>query len=142
MKGMRAMLEKYGFAHHWNRPAQFVLASSTSLSFAHLDCKRSLSGLALTRIVTEGEWTARVAEAVDALEERDHRQRALDGTSESWKRYQRVSNWGTVSEEAAVFIGEVGRLGARVFERYLDDRSDGEGRRRGVCRSLKRSGLP
>jgi len=104
MKGTRATLEKYGFAHHWNRPA-------------------------LTRIVTEVEWKARVAEAVDALEERDRRQRALAGTSESWKRYQRVRNWGRVSEEAAVFSGEVGRLGARVFERYLDDRSDGEGRR-------------
>ena len=104
MKGTRATLEKYGFAHHWNRPA-------------------------LTRIVTEVEWKARVAEAVDALEERDRRQRALAGTSESWKRYQRVRSWGRVSEEAAVFNGEVGRLGAHVFERYLDDRSDGEGRR-------------
>ena len=104
MKSIRDTLEKYGLAHHWTRQA-------------------------LTRMTSEDQWKVQVAEAVDMVEERERRERGLASDSETWHRYQRVKNWAEVNEETAVFSGEIGRLAARVFEKYLDDRSDGEGRR-------------
>ena len=104
MKSIQDTLEKYGLAHHSTRPA-------------------------LTRMTSEDQWKVQVAEAVDMVQERERMERGLASDSETWHRYQRVKNWAEVNEETAVFSGEIGRLGARVFEKYLDDRSDGEGRR-------------
>ena len=43
------------------------------------------------------------------------------GGMKSMGRYGRTKNWERVDEDHAEFTGEVGRWGALVCERYLDD---------------------
>lgn len=49
--------------------------------------------------------------------ERDERMRTMT----SMQVYNQVKNWATTSKDKAEFTGEIGKLGALVCERYLDD---------------------
>ena len=56
--------------------------------------------------------------------------------SETLHRHDRIKSWKKVERDAAVLSGEVGRRGARVIERYLDDRISDQGRRlKMMCRA-------
>ena len=109
MSGTRDMLESHGLREVWHDPA------STG---------------------DKKEWKERVAEAVEEREGVEREKRFEQMTSEASKRYERVKGWGLVTEETAAFSGEVGRRGARVHEKYLDDHCEPVGRKlKMLCRA-------
>jgi exonuclease III len=69
--------------------------------------------------VSKERWKEMVYQAV---EERHDKVRGeeLAGMN-SMKRYSDVRSWGRMDEGRAAYAGEVGRMGALVCERYLDD---------------------
>ena len=104
MAGTKAMLEKYNLERYWTNPS-------------------------LVQGKGWKEWKMIVEEGVEDREDVERRDRSLASVSATSERYNQIKHWGRVSEDAAVFSGEVGRRGARVIERYLDDRNADEGRR-------------
>ena len=69
--------------------------------------------------VSKEEWKERVYEKVEEYYE-GRRMGKMRGMK-SMGRYARTKSWERVDEEHAEYTGEVGRWGAMVCERYLDD---------------------
>jgi hypothetical protein len=74
-----------------------------------------------------GAWKSMVHEQVDGYFERIRAPKMLH--ARSLRDYMHVKCWHTNSREYSAFSGEVGRLGALVPERYLDDRMELKGTR-------------
>jgi len=87
----------------------------------------------LATLVSKDEWKTRVAEVVELHEDRLREERAKYLTSVASARYQRTKGWARVTEDAAQFTGEIGRLGALVHEAYLDDHHEYVGRKLKMC---------
>ena len=102
-------LQGHGLGHAW-----LVPASAAALS--------------------PGMWRDRVYEAVEGVSGERRAGRMADRSSSA--RYLPLKEWGASTEAYSFSSGEVGRPGSRVFERYLDDRSDLKGTRlKLLCRT-------
>jgi len=108
MTGTKQMLEMYGLEREWHIPVMCTLTSKE-------------------------EWKTRVAEAVERHEDRLRKERAGLMTSVASARYQEIKGWARVTEDAAKFTGEIGRMGALVHEAYLDDHRESVGRKLKMC---------
>jgi hypothetical protein len=83
---------------------------------------------------TKENWKSMVHKRVDDYEghQRSDRIQALS----SLEVYARIKHWGEVTVGDTCYSGEVGRPGARVFSRYLDDRFMRKGTRlKMLCRA-------
>ena len=74
------------------------------------------------------QWKDAVYAAVEMAETTACRVR-LNLLGRAGNRFERLKNWGEVTEDYACFTGEIGRLGALVPEPYLDDRLEPVGRK-------------
>jgi len=72
--------------------------------------------------MSKDNWTKTVYEAVEAQHEATRAQRC--DSRVTMERYKLVKDWSKVGGDRAEYSGEVGRLGALVVERYLDDVKD------------------
>ena len=109
MKGTRSLLTSRGLARYWYDPAR-------------------------AKAKTKERWKKLVYLQVEEHfeQERDKRSRGLV----SLARYNSIKHWGPMDTDRAQFVGEVGRHGALVVERYLDDVKDGLGRQlKLMCRA-------
>jgi hypothetical protein len=94
MQGTRALLQEMNLAGHWFSPST-------------------------TRAQCKEQWKSAVYRQVEEWQEvaRRARMRGL----QSMERYGKLKCWAEVGAERAQFKGEIGRKGALVMERYLDD---------------------
>jgi hypothetical protein len=84
--------------------------------------------------IPKEEWRSRAYEAVDAAS--DHARATRMRTLSSTITYARLKEWGVNTAEYSFSVGEVGRLGQHVPERYLGDRTDLKGTRlKLLCRT-------
>ena len=97
MKGTRDLLQNRGLPDYW---ADFGRCCTMS----------------------KDNWTKTVYEAVEAQYETTRAQRC--NSRVTMERYKLVKDWSKVGGDRAEYSGEVGRLGALVVERYLDDVKD------------------
>ena len=80
-----------------------------------------------TALLPLGKWRAMVYDAVDAASDRVRSEAMLSQVST--RVYVGVKEWGVNPPGYSFSVGEEGRLGQHVPERYLDDRSDLKGTR-------------
>lgn len=109
MVGTRRLLRDRGLAEHWNNPDLCTLRGKE-------------------------EWRKKVYERVEAHyeEERESEVARLS----SLTRYTSIKSWARVGKDRAEFKGEVGKLGALVVERYLDEVKDRLGAKlKQLCRA-------
>jgi hypothetical protein len=82
---------------------------------------------------THGSWKEVVYNAVNTSSDSTRVNEMLEQSST--RMYSRVKHWGVNPQEYSFSVGEVGRLGQHVPERYLDDRDDLKGTRlKMLCR--------
>lgn len=100
MQGTRALLQEMDLAGHWFSPST-------------------------TRVLSKDEWKKAVYRQVEEWQEvaRRARMRGL----QSMERYFPLKCWAEVRVERAQYKGEIGRKGALVMERYLDDTAETAG---------------
>jgi hypothetical protein len=109
MGGTRQLLKDRGMAEYWSDPAR-----SAQLS--------------------KNQWEVMVYDRVEAHyeEERESEVALLPSLS----RYVKVKSWQRMDEDRAEFKGEIGKLGALVVERYVDEVRDRlGGRLKLLCRA-------
>ena len=78
-------------------------------------------------LLPEGEWKDKVYAGVDAVSDKERAGIML--AQSSTHTYSLVKEWGVNPSAYAFSVGEVGKLGQHVPERYLDDRDDLKGTR-------------
>ena len=109
MRGTRDLLQTRGLTDHWTVPSECAA-------------------------MTKAEWKKVVYNAVEGSHEAAREQECE--TMVSMERYIHVKDWSRTSKDRAEYSGEIGRLGALVVERYLDDVKDRFGSRlKLMCRA-------
>ena len=109
MRGTRDLLRSRDLGAHWGDPR-------------------------LTRAREKSSWKERVYRQVEGHFDRERRTRMV-GMS-TLGRYLGIKHWDTMDRERAQFTGEIGKRGALVVERYLDDTKDKLGRQlKLLCRA-------
>ena len=100
----RKLLTRYGMYAHWVDPTECVKQS-------------------------RDQWKDAVYEAVEAAEDTARGNRFANMKGEGAATYARIKGWGEMPAHLARFSGEIGRRGALVHERYLDERGEPVGTR-------------
>jgi len=97
MRGTRSLLRSRGLSEYWSQPG-------------------------LCTFLSKADWKSEVYTQVEAHFELE-RCREVERLP-SLQSYSNIKTWGTVDVSRAVFRGEIGKLGALVTERYVDDVRD------------------